>query len=90
MIFMGRNARTPPETRWVFQMVAWIYAALLAATVVTLLVRATSPGAGRVATMALNIVLLFFFPFGTALGVYGLMKVDKGGSPGAGPHEHPA
>ena len=28
-------------------------------------------------TLFLNVVLLLFFPFGTALGVYGLLRVDK-------------
>ena len=40
-----------------------------------------APRGGRVATMALNIVLLLVFPLGTALGIYGLLKVDKGGPP---------
>ena len=31
----------------------------------------------RPITLALNIVLLLLFPHGTALGIYGLWKVDK-------------
>jgi hypothetical protein len=56
-----------------------IYAALVAGMVVILILRGTAPGAGRIATKALNIVLLVVFPLGTALGIYGLMKVDKDG-----------
>jgi len=58
-------------------------AAYLAAIVITLILRGKSPAAGRIATTALNIVLLVLFPLGTALGIYGLMKVDKQ-SPTAG------
>lgn len=43
----------------------------------TLLLRYTIPRLGGVFTKALNILLLFGFPFGTALGIYGLMKVDR-------------
>jgi hypothetical protein len=75
--FTGRSPTVAPESRWVFEMVAWIYGALIAAIVVTLVLRGAAPLAGRVATKATNIVLLFFFPLGTALGIYGLMKVDK-------------
>ena len=35
----------------------------------------------RIATKALNIVLLIAIPFGTALGIYGLLKVDKEAAP---------
>jgi hypothetical protein len=65
-------------------MTAWIEGVYLAAMVVTLVLRGTAPGAGRVATKALNIVMLVAFPFGTAVGIYGLWKVDKEGG-AAGP-----
>ena len=77
MAFMSRSPTLPEQSRWVFQMTAWINAALVAAMVVTLILRGVAPGAGRIATKALNIVLLIAIPFGTALGIYGLMKVDK-------------
>jgi hypothetical protein len=84
MFFMSRNPAVPAESRWVFQMSLCIYAALVAGMVVILILRGTAPGAGRIATKALNIVLLVVFPFGTALGIYGLMKVDKDGPPAGG------
>lgn len=62
-------------------MVVGICAVLIAAMVVTLIRRGVAPRAGRVATMALNIILLIVFPFGTALGIHGLLKVDRGGPP---------
>jgi len=79
MIFTSRNPTIPAESRWVFQMMVGIYAVLVAGMVATLILRGTAPSAGRIATKALNIVLLIVFPFGTALGIYGLMKVDKDG-----------
>jgi hypothetical protein len=80
---MSRSPTMPAESRGTFQMIVGIYAVLLAAMVATLILRGVAPPAGRVATMALNIVLLIVFPFGTALGIYGLLKVDKDG-PAAG------
>src|SRR5438128_608870 len=67
MVFMGRSPTVPEESRWVFQMTAWLNAAFAAAMVATLILRGVAPGAGRIATKALNIVLLILIPFGTAL-----------------------
>jgi hypothetical protein len=39
--------------------------------------RLAFPAQRRWPTLGLNIVLLLFIPFGTALAVYGLWKVDK-------------
>jgi len=80
--FLKRAPSTPPESRWVFEMIACINAAFVVAIVTTLILRGVAPSAGRIATTALNIILLFAFPFGTALGIYGLRKVDKAGQPG--------
>ena len=62
---------------WMFQMIIGFYVLLIMAMVTTLILRQKSPAIGRICTMALNIVLLLFFPFGTALGIYGLWKVDR-------------
>ena len=78
---MSRSPTMAPESRWMFQMLVGIYALLIAAMVATLILRGVAPRAGRVATMALNILLLIVFPFGTALGIYGLWKVDRGVPP---------
>ena len=78
---ISRSSTIPPESRWTFEMIIRIYAALIAAMVATLILRGVAPRAGRVATTALNIILLIVFPFGTALGIYGLLKVDKGDPP---------
>src|SRR4051812_46830929 len=49
----------------------------LAAVVLILAIRLVFPPHRRWPTLGLNIALLLFFPLGTALGIYGLMKVDK-------------
>jgi len=49
----------------------------LIAMVVVLVIRIGFPTCRRWPTLGLNIVLLIMFPVGTALGVFGLMKVDK-------------
>jgi len=77
MLFLTNSPSSPPESRWILQMVAAINAVLVLAIVATLILRSALPKAGRIATTALNIVLLFSFPLGTALGIYGLMKVDR-------------
>src|SRR4051812_8767344 len=81
---ISHSPTIPPESQWTLELVIRIYAALLAAMVATLTLRAVAPRAARTATMALNIVLLIVFPFGTALGIYGLLKVDKGAPPDRG------
>jgi hypothetical protein len=79
---ISRSPTMPPESRWTFQMMVWIYAVLIAAMVTTLVLRRIAPRAGRIAPMALNVVLLFLFPIGTPLVIYGLLKVDKGAQTG--------
>src|SRR5690242_18711759 len=73
--FTNRSPTPLERSRWV--LMAWINAALVAAMVMTLFLRGVAPRTGRIATKALNIVLLTAIPFGTVLGIYGLMKVDK-------------
>ena len=62
---------------WVFESIASVYAVYGAAIIATLIIRWRWPEIGRIVTKALNLFLLLFFPFGTAVGVYGLRKVDK-------------
>lgn len=50
---------------------------LAAFALATVLLRYLTPDLGRVFTKALNILLLVAFPLGTALGTYGLLKVDR-------------
>ena len=55
----------------------YITACLLVFVLTALVLRFARPAAGRIVTKALNIVLLLGFPLGTALGIYGLWKVDR-------------
>lgn len=77
MFAFSQNPILPPETRWVFRLSMAIAAAYVLAAVVTLVVRFKVPAARRPVTLAMNVVLLIHFPMGTALGIYGLWKVDR-------------
>jgi hypothetical protein len=79
-LFLIRFSRRPsvsPDAAGIFQADAWLFGAYAAAIVLNLIIRLAAPRAGRVTTKALNFALLLLVPFGTALGIYGLMKVDK-------------
>jgi hypothetical protein len=77
MALLRVASTTDASVRWVFQFVVFIESLYAAAIAVTIALRAWAPSVGRTATTALNIVLLAAFPFGTAIGIYGLWKVDK-------------
>jgi hypothetical protein len=62
---------------WVLPWNATICAGYLVAILVTAWLRRYEPAAGRRMTRILNYLLLPALPFGTILGMYGLMKVDK-------------
>jgi hypothetical protein len=62
---------------WVAPWNAMICTGYLVLMVLTAWLRRTEPAAGRRVTRVLNFLLLPAIPFGTALGIYGLMKVDK-------------
>jgi hypothetical protein len=65
-------------SRPIFVAVALAEGLYVAAMAVALFLRASAPAAGRVATLILNVIMLPLFPLGTALAIYGLLKVDKG------------
>jgi hypothetical protein len=77
MIAMLQNPNIAPEGKWVFRMTAYIHTAFLVAIFATAILRFAAPAKRRPFTLALNIILLLLFPHGTALGIYGLWKVDK-------------
>jgi voltage-gated potassium channel Kch len=54
-----------------------IYATLIFLAGLTLVMRLTRSPHAKLITMATNIIYLLFFPVGTAIGIYGLWKVDK-------------
>jgi bacteriorhodopsin len=75
---LGDDADTSRWTIWAFGLVASIMALYMVAITTTLVLRAKQPSLGRLLTKALNIVFLVTaFPVGTALGIYGLWKVDR-------------
>jgi hypothetical protein len=78
MWFLAYRAPISAESRWAMQL---IFCMMLLLTVVqgsVLLVRIFMPARRKWVTVTLNIILLFAVPWGTALGIYGLWKVDKG------------
>ena len=76
-LLLQRSPAFPASSRWAFQFCAFAYALYAAAIIVTLILRSRTTTIGRIATTALNIVLLPLIPFGTIIGIYGLRKVDK-------------
>ena len=62
---------------WVAPWNAMICTAYLVLMLLTAWLRRSEPAAGRRVTRVLNYLLLPAIPFGTALGLYGLMRVDK-------------
>ena len=61
----------------VMRFVLFIEALLTALLILTLILRFSTQQAGRIMTKALNCILLMYFPLGTALAIYGFLKVDK-------------
>lgn len=47
------------------------------AIIVALILRWRAPRMRRAITIAVSAILLFAFPFGTIIGIYGLAKVDR-------------
>jgi ABC-type enterobactin transport system permease subunit len=77
--FMALPAQARPVSRWpdwVHVVSAFMGGVYFCAAAGTLLLRHAQPAIGRRVTRALNIALLFAVPFGTALGLYGLWKVN--------------
>jgi hypothetical protein len=62
---------------WLLPWFAALSGAYIALILVTLTARRLNPDAGRRLTKVLNYALLPAAPFGTLLGMYGLLKVDK-------------
>lgn len=66
--------RIPP---WLIPAGAVLSAVYLIAITITLTARRLNPDAGRRLTRSLNYALLVAPPFGTILGLYGLLKLDR-------------
>ena len=77
MGFMTMRPGLPAESAWVLRLVFVVELFPLLLEVVVLIIRIAFPAYRKWPTVVLNIVLLPWLPFGTALGIYGLWKVDK-------------
>jgi len=80
-VMMGVMTRAPgqaPETVWVLKVVFVMYLVFLLLQVAVLIIRIAFPQHRKWPTVALNVFLLLWLPFGTALGIYGLWKADRG------------
>ena len=77
MWFLSRRPGQPAETIWVMQLLFAIFLCFWLFVAGVLVIRIAFPAHRKWPTVALNIVMLMWIPFGTALGIYGLWKVDK-------------
>ncbi len=66
--------------RWALSLARNMEACFLVAALIILIVRIKFPEKRKWITLVFNIIMLAFFPFGTALSIYAFLKVDKGGS----------
>jgi Na+-driven multidrug efflux pump len=71
------NLAQPPEVARIMHLIFEIYVLLVLFAAAVLLIRIATPAYRKWVTLALNIVMLFLFPIGTALAIYGFLKVDK-------------
>ena len=76
MISVLRNAQNPVPG-WLIVYLACCYAGIALCSFAVLAVRMLWPGRFRWVTLTWNIVMLLFIPFGTALGIYGMIVLDK-------------
>ena len=65
--------------RWALSLARNTEACFLVAALIILIVRIRFPEK-RAGSLSFNIIMLAFFPFGTALSIYAFLKVDKGRS----------
>jgi hypothetical protein len=80
MFLLGMPPDAHPRMRipqWSLLPLAFIHGFYLLAITVTLAVRATRLAIGKCVTTAMNCLFLIAPPLGTALGTYGLWKVDR-------------
>jgi hypothetical protein len=71
-----RRARNPVPN-WLIVYLACCYAAIALCSFAVAAVRMLWPGRFRWITKTWNIIMLLFIPFGTALGIYGLIVLDR-------------
>jgi uncharacterized membrane protein YqjE len=77
LAFIRLTPTMPSDARSIMLMTLCIEGVYFVAMIAVLLIRLVFPSHRRWPTLGLNIVLLLLVPFGTALGIYGLWKIDK-------------
>lgn len=75
--WLRMQPRTVSEAKSALLLPLFVEGCYLAAVVGVLLIRIFATSIRRWPTFGLNLILLLFFPFGTILAIYGLLKVDK-------------
>ena len=76
VITVLRRAKDPVPT-WLIVYLGICYAAIALCCFAVVAVRMMWPGRFRWITKTWNIIMLIFFPLGTALGIYGLIVLDR-------------
>jgi len=76
-IAMLHNPAISAESHWIYYYIISMQSIYLFAIMLALVVRGFFPSMRRAITIAVSTILLLHFPFGTAVGIYGLRKVDK-------------
>ena len=66
-----------PVPNWLIVYLGCCYAAIALCCFAVVAVRALWPGRFRWITKTWNIIMLFLVPLGTALGIYGLIVLDR-------------
>ncbi len=77
LVFLHRSGIAAPSQKPLYGLIAFLEGLYVVAIFATLALRAWAPAVGRVATVALNVLLLLAVPFGTIVGIYGLWRVDR-------------
>jgi hypothetical protein len=78
---MRKTGMFPDQPPFVFYYIIFMQSLFLFAIVLAIVLRASFPSLRRTITIAVSIFLLLHFPFGTAVGIYGLSKVDRSPRP---------
>ncbi|HEX4056029.1 MAG TPA: hypothetical protein VHX86_17330 [Tepidisphaeraceae bacterium] len=77
LAFIGRLSPQLNQMRLIFLMTIAMEGLYFVAILAVLVIRIFYPAYRRWPTVAINIILILWPPFGTALAIYGFLKVDK-------------
>jgi hypothetical protein len=77
LIWLRLQPNTASAARSAYLLPLMVEICYCVAITAVLCIRIFAPGIRRWPTFALNIILVVWIPFGTALAIYGFWKVDK-------------